>query len=52
MLPRSPRRRGASLIELLVTIAIIVIIAALVATALWKLYKFVKAFLSGPMSSV
>jgi prepilin-type N-terminal cleavage/methylation domain-containing protein len=50
---RQPRRcRGFSLVELLVTIALCVVIAALVSWALYKLYRVVKALLAGPMSSV
>ncbi|MGD9689839.1 MAG: type II secretion system protein [Phycisphaerales bacterium] len=49
----APRTRpGASLIELLVSIAIILVIAAVVLWALVKLYRLVKALIDGGVSSI
>lgn len=50
---RWPRpRAGFTLVELIVVIAICLLIAAIVLTVLWKLYKFIKAMAGQPMSSV
>jgi len=44
--------RGLTLIELLVALAIILVLAAIVLTALYKTYKFAKSFSKQNMSSL
>ncbi|MBL8990443.1 MAG: prepilin-type N-terminal cleavage/methylation domain-containing protein [Phycisphaerae bacterium] len=41
------RRRGLTLVELLVVISIIVVIGAMVCYALWKLYRAVRTMFAG-----